>query len=119
MAEPNVEQLMALLDLTEDEAKQLIADDKRVDKGEKVEWDLTDEQKKNAKKATMTGTRKTNGKATRTRAENPMKRAIIETLFEALNGYEDVKVENVERLISFSADGNDYTITLTQKRKKS
>lgn len=118
MAEPNVEQLMKLLDLTEQQAKDLIADDKKVDKGEKVEWDLTDEQKKNVKQYTKVGTRKTNGKTERKRAENPTKRKIIATIFECLADYENVNVENAERLITFNADGNEYTITLTQKRKK-
>ena len=40
---------MKTLDLTREQALQVIEDDKRIDKGEKL-FELTDEQKANAKK---------------------------------------------------------------------
>ena len=43
-----VEKLMKTLDITEDEALQLIADDKAIDKGEKL-FELSQEQKQTEK----------------------------------------------------------------------
>ena len=45
-----VEKLMKSLDITEQEALQLIEDDKRIDKGEKL-FELTKEQQKASKDA--------------------------------------------------------------------
>ena len=61
MAETLVEKHMRLLGISEVEAIALIESDKKVDKMSQKELtsDLTDEQKKNVKKATQTGTRKT------------------------------------------------------------
>lgn len=47
--ENQVERLMRLLDCDEDTAKQVIADDERIDKGEKL-FEQTAEQKTNSKK---------------------------------------------------------------------
>ena len=52
-----VEKLMKSLDITEQEALQLIEDDKRIDKGEKL-FELTKEQQKASKDARATGTKK-------------------------------------------------------------
>ena len=49
MAEKQVEKLMRLLDISEEEALQVIADDKAIDKGEKL-FEQTKEQKAVSKK---------------------------------------------------------------------
>lgn len=117
MADSQKEIIMKNLGLTEQEANELLAYDKRIDKGERVEFDLPIEKEKEAKKMANSTTRKTNGKANRTRAENPTKREIIAKLESALQGYDNVKVENAERIIAFSVGGDNFTVTLTQKRK--
>ena len=117
-----VKKLMKSLDITEEEALQLIEDDKRIDKGEKL-FELSAEQKKNAKKATNVGekTKKTQKKAP-TRKKNDTKATIISELSDFLAQNEQIVAENVEivnaeRQNSFKIGENSYSLTLTQHRK--
>lgn len=109
--------IMKNLHLTSAEADELLAYDKRIDRGERVEYDLPPEQEKEAKKMANVTTHKPRKKTTRTKKENPQKQEIISLLAEALQDYENVKIENPERIIAFSVGENNFTITLTQKRK--
>ena len=115
----NDEKMNALLKLgmTRGEALQVLADDDDIDHGEAKDFDLTPEQQKNAQKYTRTGTRKSTSGTKRPRKENPTKREIIATLFEAVQGYEQPQITNPEREISFFANGESFSITLTQHRK--
>ena len=111
---------MRLLKCSEDEAKQIIADDKAIDRGERMAFDLSKEEEKQAMKYANTGTRKTSEtKTERKRKENPTKGAVITEIakFLAENGYEMVNVTNAERQIAFKIGENDYELTLVQKRK--
>ena len=120
MAETQVEKLMRLLKCSEDEAKQIIADDKAIDRGERMAFDLSKEEEKQAMKYANTGTRKTSEtKTERKRKENPTKAGVITEIakFLAENGYEMVNVTNAERQIAFKIGENDYELTLVQKRK--
>ena len=54
--EKQIEKMMKKLDLTREEAIQLIEDDKRIDKGEKL-FSLSKEQEKASKEARSTGTK--------------------------------------------------------------
>ena len=120
MAETQVEKLMRLLKCSEDEAKQIIADDKAIDRGERMAFDLSKEKEKQAMKYANTGTRKTSEtKTERKRKENPTKAGVITEIakFLAENGYEMVNVTNPERQIAFKIGENDYELTLVQKRK--
>lgn len=119
-------QVVALrkLGLADDEIAEVLADDKKVDRGEKL-WELTDEQKKVAKAMTVSDTKtkkaptvykfekKTN------RKENTTKSAIIAEIANFLNekGYDLVEITNKERQIAFKVGENDYELTLVQKRK--
>lgn len=119
-------QIVALrkLGLTDEEITEVLADDKKVDRGEKL-WELTDEQKKVAKAMTVSDTKtkkaptvyrfekKTN------RKENTTKSAIIAEIANFLNekGYDLVEITNKERQIAFKVGENDYELTLVQKRK--
>jgi hypothetical protein len=127
--EPQVLKMMRLLRCDEAEARQVIADDKAIDKGEKMPFDLTPEQEKVARKYTKCGTRKaptvyqldnTGGK--RSRKENPTKASIIAELAKFLqeqseNACVNVEITNKERQIAFKIGENDYELTLVQKRK--
>ena len=120
MAETQVEKLMRLLKCSEDEAKQIIADDKAIDRGERMAFDLSKEEENQAMKYANTGTRKTSEtKTERKRKENPTKAGVITEIakFLAENGYEMVNVTNTERQIAFKIGENDYELTLVQKRK--
>lgn len=124
MAENQKEKLMSVFGLTEQEAEELIAYDKAVDRGEKTPYDLTPEQEKVAKKMRGVGTRShaqtgTYNFTKRNRKENPTKATIIAEInqFLAENGYDSVKITNKERQIAFSVGDTDFELTLVQKRK--
>lgn len=54
------------------------------------------------------------------RKEDPIKRAVIASLFDCIQEYAgvvDVAVRNPERIISFSLGEDTYEITLSKKRK--
>lgn len=118
------ELLMEKLGCSEAEALQIIEDDKAIDKGEKL-FELTDEQKKVAKQATSTGTKKHTVYKfdKKSRKENPIKQQIIEEIFNFITEKADFMAENVEitnkeRQIFFKVGENDYELTLVQKRKQ-
>ena len=121
--------IMEALHCSEAEAEQIMADDKAIDRGEKMPFDLDSEAEKVARKFAHTGTRKsppaykldnTGGK--RSRKENPTKASIISELAKFLehdseNACVEVNVTNKERQIAFKIGENSYELTLVQKRK--
>ena len=117
------EKIMQNLGLTSEEADQLLADDKAIDKGEKMPFDLTAEQQKVAKTFTVSTTKTKKAptvyKFERKKTENVPKAEIIAKIEQLLteNGCENVKILNKERQIAFTNGENDFEITLTQKRK--
>lgn len=117
----NDAKLEALLKLgmTEEEALQVLADDEDIDHGEAKDFDLTAEQKRNAKKYIGTGTRKSAEGAKRKRKEDPDKREIISVIDDALCCLVDNvhEVTNPERQIDFEYNDKSYSVTLTQHRK--
>ena len=131
MAKPAKAQLEAMkkLGLSEKEIQELIAADAAIDKGEKMPFDLTEEQAKEAKKYTKAGTKKAptvyklvNAEGKRSRKENPTKAAIIAEIAKFLaenseNACENVEITNKERQIAFKIGENAYELTLVQKRK--
>lgn len=121
--------IMEALHCSEAEAEQIMADDKAIDRGEKMPFDLDKEAEKTARKFAHTGTRKsppaykldnTGGK--RSRKENPTKASIISELAKFLetdseNACVEVEITNKERQIAFKIGENAYELTLVQKRK--
>lgn len=122
MAETQVERIMRNLKCSREEAEQILADDKAIDRGERMDFDLSPEAEKQAKKFANTGTRQTNGQKTeRKRKENPTKEGIIQLLATFLqeNGnFSAVNITNASRMIAFSCENDDFELTLVQKRKK-
>ena len=115
-----VEKLMRILQISEDEALQVIADDKAIDRGQKMEFDLSPEDEKATRKyrqADRTPTVYNFQK--RDRKPNEIKRDLISLLEKALsdNGAESVEVTNVERQIDFLVNGTKYRIVLSAPRK--
>jgi hypothetical protein len=122
---------------SDEEIQQMLADDKRVDRGEILEWDMTTEEHKKAMKyANVTDKKpKTEEKSTkkggtaynfdtsqRKRKENPTKANIIALLATILceNGdfcAENVEITNKERQIAFTVGETAFELTLVQKRK--
>ena len=119
MASARVEMLMKKLGCTEEEALDLIAYDKAVDKGQKTQYDLTDEQKKVEKAMKNSDIHaKTEQKVTKTK-ENPKKESIITGLAEFLAefGAETVEITNKTREITFKIGEDAYKLALTATRK--
>ena len=125
----NVLKMMALLQCSEEEAMQVIADDKAIDRGEKMPFDLDKEKEKIARQYTKAGTRKAptvykldNEGGKRSRKENPTKAGIIAELAKFLeeqseNACINIEIINKERQIAFTIGENNYELTLVQKRK--
>lgn len=110
---------MEALDISYEEAKELVEDDERVDRGESLPWDLTSEQMKVSKKARQADHAKPKEKVKKEKKENVIKKEIIEKIYNLINeNYENTNVENDERMISFSVGDENFEITLVQKRKK-
>ena len=119
MADNQLERIMRNLKCSKEEAEQILADDKAIDRGERMSFDLSKEAEKQAKKYANSDTRKTSGKTERKRKENPTKAGVIAEIakFLAEIGYEMVEITNKERQIAFKIGENDYELTLVQKRK--
>ena len=127
MAESQKEKLMRILGCTEEEALDIIANDKAIDQGKRVEFDLDPEREKMAKKMANVGTKKPTvykfDTKEKKRKENPTKAGIIAELAKFLeenseNACENVEITNKERQIAFKIGENDFELTLVQKRAK-
>ena len=129
MAETQKERIMRVLDVSAEEADEILKADKAIDRGERVPFDLSPEKEKLAKKFANVDTKKrkkptvynldARGKA---RKENPTKASIIAELAKFLtetseNACEMVEITNKERQIAFKIGENAYELTLVQKRK--
>lgn len=125
MNEKLIEKHMRTLDISREEAIQLIKDDEEIDhmtRTSEIDGDLSEEQRKSAKKARQADRKPTVYKfdtSKRTRKENTGKRALIETIKTALadSGCENIEVTNVEREMVFFSDGVKYKVTLSAPRK--
>ena len=118
------EKHMKTLGLSREDAIQLVLDDKAIDKGEKMDFDLTPEQKKVSKKYTGTGTKKRTvykSDTTKSKKANLVKQTIIAAIEQFLLKNdaicaENVEITNRERQSAFCISGIKYELTLVQKR---
>jgi hypothetical protein len=120
MADTQLERIMKNLKCSKAEAEQILADDKRIDRGERVEFDLDPEAEKRAKKYANTGTRTAKTEKTaRKPKENPTKEGVIAEIADFLteNGYNSVEITNKTRQIAFKIGEDAYELTLIAKRK--
>ena len=108
--------LMKTLDITEAEARQMIADDEAIDHGADP-FPLSEEQEKASKKARGTGTR-TYTFTKRERKPDEDKRFLIQT-FASLLADEETVVTNPERQIDFNFNGRHFRIVLSAPRTPS
>ena len=112
---------MRILGLTREEAIEMLTDDERIDKGEKL-FELSPEQQK-ASKTARQAPRKVDayGKTTtRERKADNDKQDLIQLIAKALwNNPEFVsqfEVTNPEREITLTANGRKFKITLSAPR---
>lgn len=123
MAESKQILAMRKLGMSEEEIQQTLADDKAIDHGQRMDFDLSPEEEKKRKKFINADEHKTTkAKTERKRKENPTKQAIISEIVTFLTekaeiSCENVEIANKEREITFVCGGNDFSIVLTQHRK--
>lgn len=89
----------------------------------KEEEELTNKAAKNAVTQTIHKARgEKKDRKPREKKENPLKKEIIQTIFEAIaNNLVDkskIVVENAEKYINFTIDNRDFTINLVEHRTK-
>lgn len=117
MDEAQIQKLMKSLDLTREEAIQLMMDDKEIDRGAKM-FELDPELEKGAKKARQ-AERKANSTPTkRERKPKPEKQEICSAMMDGLRelGVEDFTISNPEREFIFIHNGTKYKVTLACPR---
>lgn len=114
-----IQKLMKTLDISEVEAREILAYDEDVDKGKKTEFDLTPEQEKSTRKYRQAERKQTAYNFTkRERKPDLEKRQIIEEIANFLSEKDgfDVSIIKKEREISLIVGSNDYSITLIKHR---
>lgn len=114
-----VDELVETLDCSIAEAVDIIKADRDINQGKRVEFDLSKEEEKKAKKY-ANSTEKTK-KAPPKRAEDAVKRSFITEIAQFLgenwNTLSNLAITNPERIISFEFDDEKYEIILQKKRK--
>ena len=132
MTEAQISSMMKALKISREEAIEVLKEDEAIDKMSmsEVDNDLTAEQKKAKKEATKTtGDKRTRKKETKPRERKPdlIKREIIDTIVhnldrccigENLDHPQNIKAVNIEREITFTVYGEEYSLVLTKHRAK-
>lgn len=109
---------LAKLGLTDAEIEQVLADDKRIDRGEKL-FELDPELEKGAKKARQADRKPTTYNfQKRERKADTGKRDLISALVSAVAPLADGEVEitNIEREFVFTVNGRKYKVVLSAPR---
>ena len=116
------------LDITVDEALEMLAEDKKVDrmtKAKEIDSDLNEKQRKTIKKYTNVARgREVNTsdaygkKKTRVIKDDEVKQNVINALAEILENVADkVEIANKQKTILFSIGSDNFEIDLKRKRK--
>ena len=118
MAESKVEKLMRVLNLTEQEALEVIECDKRIDRGEKL-FELTEDQKVAEKQARLTGERKSTKTTKREKKVDNQKQDIVATMVGSIINVFGVRVDvaNEEREFEFELNDRKFKVVLSCPRK--
>lgn len=129
MDKVRIEQLMKTLDITYDEAVEMLNEDKEIDrmKDSEVTSDLSAEQKKAIKKYTNVARGKEiesvdayGKKKKRTVKDDDVKQMLITLIAETLEDsfeVKDVNITNKQKTIAFKVGDDDFEIDLKRKRK--
>lgn len=109
------------LGLTDAEIEQVLADDKRIDKGEKL-FELSAEQEKASKQARQADRKPTvykldNANGKRSKKTDTDKETLMNALFTAILPMCDTyEVTNAEREFSFTYNGRKFKVVLSAPR---
>lgn len=115
--------LMNTLDISEQEAKEVLAYDRAIDQGKPTPYDFTPEQEKSTRKFRQAERKRTAYNFTkRERKPNATKGGLIQEFYEFLtekSGFstENVEILNKERQIGFQIGEDKFELTLVQKRR--
>lgn len=117
-----IDELVDLLGCSIVEAQQIIEDDKKIDKGERVAFDLSKEDEKKALKLANVKEHKKPAVykfEKKERKADTTKEGVIEQIANFLqeNGYENVEITNKSKLIAFKIGDDNYEFNLIRKRK--
>ena len=120
--EKRVDEIVNLLGCSVLEAEQVLADDKKIDKGQAVDFGLTKEEEKQALKYANVKEHKKPAVYKfdkRERKADTTKEGVIQAVYDFLveNGYADVEITNKSKLIAFKIADDNYEFNLIRKRK--
>lgn len=120
--EKRIEEMVNLLGCSIFEAEQIIADDKKIDKGQEVDFGLSKEEEKKALKLANVKEHKKPAVYKfdkRERKVDTTKEGVIQAVFDFLveNGYENCEITNKSKLIAFKIGEDNYEFNLIRKRK--
>jgi hypothetical protein len=120
--EKRIEELVDLLGCSIAEAEEILIADKKIDKGEKVDFGLSAEEEKKALKYANVREKKKPmvlNLQKRERKADTTKEGVIQAVYDFLveNGYENCEITNKSKLISFSIGEDSYEFNLIRKRK--
>lgn len=120
--EKRISQLMATLNCSREEALDVLRADAEIDGGKRVEFDLSPEEEKRAKKYANVDTHKRPANPVhRERKPDEDKRYLIEALEEMLQNSEvqaeNLIITNPERQIDFVFHNKRYRVVLSAPRK--
>ena len=117
----DIENLQKNLDISYNEAVLTWLSDNDYISDDTVE-ELSEKAKKNRITATVHQAKAENSlkkeRKPREKKENPLKKQIINIIFQALSEKYNAKVTNAEKYIDFSVDGLKFTVNLVQHRPK-
>ena len=117
MPNAQVAKLMKTLNISEAEALEMIAEDKAIDRGEKL-YELPDELKAGAKKARRAD-RKKSGPVNRERKVDETKKYLLELCLTPFQDAGAIVLEvKTETEILFQYGEDTYTLKLTKHRPK-
>ena len=114
--EEKIQKLMKSLNISREEAIELMEEDKAIDRGEKL-YELPKELQAGAKKARQADRKKTETK--REKKPKPEKEEICAAMMDGLRelGVGEFEILNAEREFIFHKDGVKYKVTLACPRK--
>ena len=118
MDEKLIQKQMELLNISREDAIQLIADDLAIDKGAKL-FELDPELEKGAKKARQTARTSPTAPVKREKKAKPEKVEICTAMMDGLRdalGVAEFIISNAEREFLFDHNGTKYKVTLACPR---
>lgn len=113
--ENQIQKLMKSLNISREEALELMEEDKQIDRGAKL-YELDPELEKGAKKARQADRKQTTTK--REKKPKPEKAELCDLMMEGLRtlGVKEFSVTNPEREFVFHHNGTKYKVTLACPR---